>query len=385
MKKNLLVKFLLFFAVIAALLSCKHKEEVVQKGEPSQNPPGGLKVEQVPQFVSIGFDDNSYVEEMDWIAEYAKGLKNPAGSGNSATYDSTPVTFTFFPNSKYTEEAGEAWKKLYDAGHEIGNHTDSHPHGAVIDWSQGTFTPTLKTEEWDQEIDTCAEALAGLGIAKDDMTGFRTPFLEYTNYTFESVHKKGFAYDCSIEEGFQEGLDGTNHYWPYTLDNGSPGDKVVATFIGGREEVASYPGLWELPVYVLILPPDEKCEEYGIEPGFREKINGYKSYLEGSDWKITGFDYNLWFTDSEEPMMTPAEFTGVLKYNLDLRLSGNRAPFMLGAHIDLYETAERREALEAFIEYALSKPEVRFVNMSQILAWLNDPVAVDDVKTASVK
>ena len=77
------------------------------------------------------------------------------------------------------------------------------------------------------------------------------------------------------------------------------------------------------------------------------------------------------------------EVVATLKYTLDLRLEGNRAPFMFGAHSDTYSSEgestpgatleERQEAIEEFIQYALEKPEVRIVPIRDILSWMRDP------------
>jgi hypothetical protein len=83
----------------------------------------------------------------------------------------------------------------------------------------------------------------------------------------------------------------------------------------------------------------------------------------------------------------------VPKYSLDLRLKGNRAPMMLGVHTDEYTeenpyfrpksstVADRREAIEKFLEYALSKKEVRVVPMRDILAWTRGAAGVGDTDT----
>ncbi len=81
--------------------------------------------------------------------------------------------------------------------------------------------------------------------------------------------------------------------------------------------------------------------------------------------------------------MTKAEFIAVLKYTLDLRLQGNRAPFTFGGHSDVYTDAynicpnitpqERREAVEEFFQYALTKPEVVVKRVEDIVKWLENP------------
>lgn len=337
---------------------------------PSQDPPMGLSTDQVPMFVSIGFDDNSDTDGLKWIDEYTQTIKNRDGS---------PVTLSFFNTGKYTNLASEAWKTLYDNGHEIGNHSYTHPHGSKTDWNQNpaTYEVLMDEAQWSKELIDTDEDLVNAGIALADIKGFRNPFLEYSDPALEAAYQRGFEYDCSIEEGYQEYMDGTNYFWPYTLDNGSPGNVTVSDWIPTRYPIGSYPGLWELPVYPLLIPSDDFAEEYNFPPGLQTKVNTAKPYIEGSGWKMTGFDYNLWYTDSGTEMLSPEEFLAILKYNLDLRLQGNKAPFMLGAHIDEYNTPERRQAIEDFLEYALTKESVQITSYDKILEWLKNPVAIN--------
>ncbi len=74
----------------------------------SQNPPGGLNAQVVPQFVSIGFDDNGYSGMagsggdggMTWATNFL-GITNPMEMSNSATFDGAPVKATFFFTTYY--------------------------------------------------------------------------------------------------------------------------------------------------------------------------------------------------------------------------------------------------------------------------------------------
>ena len=88
--------------------------------------------------------------------------------------------------------------------------------------------------------------------------------------------------------------------------------------------------------------------------------------------KITGLDWNC----MEQAGLGADDFLAILKYTLDLRLAHNRAPLMICAHSALYpaDKPERRAALQAFIEYAVSKPEVRFVTAGHVIEWLRAPV-----------
>ena len=355
-------------------------------------------------FVSIGWDDNSYSGleggdqgGMKWSTDFFRGLVNPAGSGNSRTFDGSPVRVSYYLTSTYISTwmaesptlVKRAWRQALEDGHEIGNPTERHAHGAQFkldEWS----TEITTANEWltkpfdPNEVDHTPDDSKGIGADRGQIFGFRTPFLEYNDATLQAVLDTGFLYDCSIEEGWHWEQDGTNYNWPYTLDNGSPGhDLLVAWDTGGlKQPLSPKPGLWELPVYPLIVPPDSAAAQYGVAPGLRAKIKGVISWFDLDGGKITGFDYNLWVS----AQLTKAEFLATLKYSFDVRLSGNRAPFMFGAHTDYYSdkyaspgsstARERREAIEEFVTYVLTKPEVRVVTHKQILDWIRNPTSL---------
>ena len=54
-------------------------------------------------------------------------------------------------------------------------------------------------------------------------TAFERRFSSTTATCSRRVKAAGFWYDCSIQEGTDLDQDGTNFFWPYTLDQGSPG------------------------------------------------------------------------------------------------------------------------------------------------------------------
>lgn len=360
---------------------------------PSADPPFGLSPSQVPMLVAVGWDDNAYsgldgsagTGGLSWAVEMLGARTNP---------DGTPVRSAFFLTTVYAGTwmsesptfVKKAWHAAMEAGNEIGNHTHSHAHG-----------DTFSVASWESEMQTCLDWLAkpfdpdepsfspnndaGIGADRDQIYGFRTPFLEYNDATFTAMANLGFRYDCSIEEGYQPEQDGTNYFWPFTLDNGSPGHDVLVEW-GLKEPLGSHPGVWSLPVHPVIVPPDDRCDEYGVPAGLRAKMKSYQSWFDEDSGKITGFDYNLWVLFK----MTKAEFLATLKYTLDLRLEGNRAPMMFGAHTDYYSSkytappnatvAERQQAIEEFLDYALSKPEVRVVSHNRILEWVRNPVTL---------
>jgi peptidoglycan/xylan/chitin deacetylase (PgdA/CDA1 family) len=368
----------------------------------SQSPPGLLKIGQVPQFISFGFDDNGFsgldnsggTGGVRFVIDLFASRYNPSGTGNQGTYDGAQIHFSMYCTTSYLDRfekenpvfVKRVWREALLKGNEIGVHTHRHKHGVQ-----------LSLQEWESEIQECMDWLTkpfdpsellsapdptkGIGMLPSDIYGFRTPYLEYNDNAFNAVFHKGFLYDCSIEEGLQDDQDGTNFFWPYTLDNGSPGDKV-SSLEHRRKPVSEYPGLWEIPGYLVIVPPDSQCNEYGVEPGFRSKMKKAQEYFDEKDGKITGFDWNLWI----EFGMTGAEFLATLKYTLDLRLKGNRCPMTFGTHSDIYSSKfqnlpnsrveERQQALKEFIDYALTIPEVRIVSMKELLDWMIDPSSI---------
>ncbi len=178
----------------------------------SSNPPGGFAPADVPQFVVIGFDDNAYSgdslgadsktvfegdEGMRWIQKFLKDKKNPTTTNsNPATFDGSPARMTFYMTSYYMSGYNgdnpalvrNATRALYDDGHEIANHTQSHN----LSWNN---TPP-DVAGWSGEMATCNDWLTkplapdtlaywqqaeskdyGVGINPSEIVGFRTPFL----------------------------------------------------------------------------------------------------------------------------------------------------------------------------------------------------------------
>ncbi len=361
-------------------------------------PPGDMDAADVPMFVSIGFDDNAFVDGMEWILDFLADKENA---------DGTPARVTFYNACGYVYDDGQdftyaevgggddpdavkaVWKRAYDEGHEIGNHTVNHRQG-YAQWEDFNEQDLLSLDEWVYEMQTCNEQLEAIGIPVADIVGFRTPFLGYTDTTMAAAQQVGFAYDCSMEEGWQYDHNGTNYNWPYDLAAGSQIDEIILSWGATgylRDPVGSHPGLWEMPVHPVVTVPDYRCAEYGIPVGLRSRMKAAGDYFEVVDGKLTGLDYNMMM---EFPMTGP-EVAATLKYTLDLRRKGNRAPMMWGAHTPYYSAAnldfnpaqipleDRRAAVEDFLNYALSLEDVRVVPVRDILEWVkaNTPADTD--------
>lgn len=388
----------------------------------SRQPPGGLKAKEIPQFVSITFDDNFGLAHpaatggINYIVDFYKNKKNPAGTGNPDNFDRAPITATFYHTSIYVVDEekkvlggkpGEdhmgrnraAWSTAFKVGHEAGIHTVNHFNGGVVplteeDWGRPR---NWKSDEWAAEIQSCKDTLTGsdgIRAKPHDILGFRTPFLGYNDNLFTALTNLKFSYDTSLPNCFDDAEDGRNCSWPYTLDNGSPDiDVMIRKFSAPKAKlpisfpkVTNHPGLWEVPPTTLIVPPDTVALPYGFAPGLRTRIAKraplpYPSIYEASTGKIAGLDYTLLM----DAGLTGAEMSAVLKYNLDLHIAGNRSPlvFIAHSHLYTYSTTEnnpdtpsavdrdaRWNGLTDFITYALTKPETRIVATKDVLAWV---------------
>jgi len=365
-------------------------------------PPGNLAIDNVPQFVVIGFDDNTTVEGISWALDLFSSRRNPAGLGNSATFDSTGARASFYMNTKGFHQGNSpnpngliaATRELYKQGHEIGNHTWSH-HSDInsLPWDdfQNRITDMPK-EKWQHRIERAQQDLVELsGIPESAIVGFRAPYLAYTQNMLDALDRD-FAYDCSIEEGYAKQYDGTNFRWPYQMLAGSPGH--IESWRGSkynpkRVDITSSE-LWQLPNHVLLVPEDQEAARYGIPARLWERMKMRQPSL--TDRKITGFDYNLWVNAG----LSAREVAGLLKYNLDLRISGNRAPFMFGAHSQYYTdeqwasknvpnatAKDMRRAIKSFVDYALSKPMVRVRTGKDVIDWMRSPTGLRTVAEAS--
>jgi hypothetical protein len=358
---------------IVAYFKEKNVDFVVNNVPASRSHPKSdeISVEQVPMFISFGFDDNGIADVENnggatWILNYLKDKTNP---------DGTPMRASFYMTAKYGREwvyeddsdVREAWQYLYADGHEIGNHSTEH----LMHWDNATEEVTnfggkdYTTSEWlDKEILECQELLLSdkVGIAAADIKGWRTPRLEWNNALFTALINQGFIYDCSIESDSSN--DGTDNYWPFTLDDGHP----------EHSEVSSFKGFWEMPAYRFHIPEN-----------LRSKTGGNAA--------MTGLDYNVWVKkDWGGYEMTGPELTQILIYTLDQRMAGNRAPMLVGLHSDIYtdehdkseeysgtaNARARQLAIENFVDYATTTyPEaVRFVPTASVINWMNDPKAL---------
>ncbi len=85
---------------------------------------------------------------------------------------------TFFLVGTWSEKYAESVKKFADAGHEIANHSDTHPH--ITNLSEQKIT---------EEINACDEKIKAITGIKPTL--FRGPYGEYNNTVIEASEKTG--------------------------------------------------------------------------------------------------------------------------------------------------------------------------------------------------
>lgn len=84
-------------------------------------------------------------------------------------------------------------------------------------------------------------ALAGVPFS--EIRGFRAPYLNYTAEMLTNLANAGFLYDSSATAASPVDANGTDAYWPYTLDNGLANDCLTFDDIcSGKPQL---PGFWE--------------------------------------------------------------------------------------------------------------------------------------------
>jgi LysM repeat protein/peptidoglycan/xylan/chitin deacetylase (PgdA/CDA1 family) len=267
------------------------------------------------------------------VRSVTDGFKNPNGCNIPATWF-------------VTQDGSECplVKALHDQNHEIAIHTVHHAQLSV--GFKGLEQEMMGVRDW---------LHSDCGIPLEDMRGFRSPYLVNNEPVRQVLAKNGFLYDSSINEFVGEDSPATKTFgqrlWPYTMDNGI-GQLCNWTYPDGQcFSTERYPGMWEVPMWDLPFTNDPaKTEEsaYTMDYG-------------------AGFGGDVFTT---------------LSTNFDAAYNGNRAPFPLFVHAPWFgKPASNTANAIKFMQYALSKPNVYFVTIQQLLAWMANPVPASQLAT----
>lgn len=84
------------------------------------------------------------------------------------------VPATFFVVGEWVDRCGDSVKALHDAGHEIMNHSDTHPH-----------MPGLSRDAMIREINACSDKIQA--VTGKRPTLFRAPYGDYDNALLETT------------------------------------------------------------------------------------------------------------------------------------------------------------------------------------------------------
>lgn len=90
------------------------------------------------------------------------------------------VQITFFMVGDWVEKNPEAVKKIHEAGHEIGNHSNTHPHVNNLTYEQNL-----------EEIEKCSQKIEQLTGTKPTL--YRAPYGEYNETVIKVAFENGYS------------------------------------------------------------------------------------------------------------------------------------------------------------------------------------------------
>lgn len=282
----------------------------------------------------------------------------------------------------------EAYLEAINAGHEIGNHTidamaiasglpkskwpdslegfDPYPTKDVdqfgnivvednavsekIGWAVCAGN-NLSRDGWSGVIALADSMLLGnlqISSSTNTVHGFRAPFLHTNNYLdayrpinsnlFAALKDNKYKYDCSIYSDYHSDFDGTNAYWPFTLDNGQ--ESIWKQYRSGDNVyIDSLPTeLWELPISRVVVPVSLRdqimTQAKKIDESLPTEFQKGSSFW--NSWKNNGIVEGVDVMMFIQWGMTKDQWLETMKYTLDLRLQNNKAPFIYSANTDIY-------------------------------------------------
>ena len=127
------------------------------------------------------------------------------------TLKNNNVHITFFMVGNWVDKYPEAVKKISEAGHEIGNHSNTHPHVNI-----------LSAEKNLEEMQLCTNKIEKITGQKTNL--YRAPYGEYNDTVIQTAQENGFyTIQWNLDTLDYEGLTG-DEMWnriKNKLQNGS--------------------------------------------------------------------------------------------------------------------------------------------------------------------
>eukprot|EP00092_Neocalanus_flemingeri_P012213 GFUD01013168.1.p1 GENE.GFUD01013168.1~~GFUD01013168.1.p1 ORF type:complete len:532 (-),score=107.90 GFUD01013168.1:129-1724(-) len=293
--------------------------------------PENDRCERVPQMVTITFDDAINNNNIDLYKEiFNKQRRNPNGCDIKAT---------FFVSHKYTNYS--AVQEMHRLGHEIAAHSITHRNNE-------SFWTDASVEDWAKEMGGSRLIIEKFGnITDNSVVGLRAPFLRVGgNHQFTMMEEQAFLYDSSITAPLQN-----PPLWPYTMYF-----KMPHRCHGNLQNCPTRShAVWELVMNEL-----DRRED----PTYDEELPGCA------------------MIDSCSNIIGGDQFYNFLTHNFYRHFDQNRAPLGLFFHAAWLKN--NPEYLDAFLywvdEVIENHPEVYFVTQTQVIQWIQDPVAVESAK-----
>lgn len=114
----------------------------------------------------------------------------------------------------WVDKYPEAVKKIYDAGHEIGTHSDTHPHVNNLSYEQNI-----------EEIEKSNDKIEAITGNRTNL--YRTPYGEYNETVIKAAQDKGYyTIQWSLDTLDYTGNSG-NEMWNRIKDKIGPGDIIL--------------------------------------------------------------------------------------------------------------------------------------------------------------
>lgn len=246
-----------------------------------------------------------------------------------------------FANPDLVAERIRTFSDMYRAGHEIGTHFLGHFCGAsgvdtwkAADWTSEIDQAKALLDTWPQHNPQVADPQP-LPFNSSVIKGDRTPCLEGNRAAMHAAFTQaGFRYDASDPGVLQ---------WPRKAPS----------------------GLWEFPLPAL--------------------------KLTGTDKWVLSMDYNLLVNQTDGETEVPADQCKAVEEQtyqtyvdaLEGVYNGNRAPLILGSHLNDWACNAYVNSLERFIADAAAKhPDIKFVSFLDLANWLD---AMDPAQLAALQ
>jgi peptidoglycan/xylan/chitin deacetylase (PgdA/CDA1 family) len=140
-------------------------------------------------------------------------------------------------------------EKRWQLGDEIGAHAKNHLNQLDPEVGErGRISEIVGSRDW---------ILETTSIPREHVVGYRTPLLAESVEQRQLLVNSGFLYDSSIVESVKGEVLKKTRLWPYSMDAGVPQNRHRIK--KGEEKKERHPGLWEVPVWVLLHEGKRYC------------------------------------------------------------------------------------------------------------------------------